>query len=593
MSRALAIAGADARRAVRSRLVWGAIVLLGAMFLPSTGTSAQPDLYSIGEYLLLLPFDLMTFSLVVVAAVGYSAVVGERVSGTVRFVLGLPATRRDLVLGKLLSRMGVAVVALGAILVIANALVFRGYGRPHFLTFWVMGGWMLVYVGVWSAVTIGYSAAFDSPYRTIGALVVTYVVFSFNFGVWSVLVRPVFALAFTGSFDAPSYETLADAPLWLRVTERLNPLVDFWQATRWSIEFVGPGTPTGGPVPHLLGTLVFLAFGAIPLVVGLRRFDRTDLGDGTEGFQFGNRLWRRLRDVRAVLPGNGAATVRSRAGRVRLLAIVDVRHALQNWVVSGALLVTLLLVGPRLWTRIDLGGIATRVQVLSDIPTLFALPILVVGIAVGHDAVTGERTAGTLRHALSLPATRREFLLAKLCSRVSVVVATLVPLLLFAEGLVIARLGGVYLGALVAWAGWILLFAVVWTAVAVGVSAAVSSRFRSLGVIFGTYLVFSRQVGLWEPVVRPLFAFVFTGRFSADDYATAADPPAWFGYLDHLNPFVALDTVREGLFVGTGYGTRHADVALALFVYSIAVLVLFAVAALTVGARRFDRYDLG
>jgi ABC-type transport system involved in multi-copper enzyme maturation permease subunit len=563
------------------------------MFLPSTGTSARPDLYSIGEYLLLLPVDLMTFSLVVVAAVGYNAVVGERVSGTVRFVLGLPATRRDLVLGKLLSRMGVAAVALGVILVIANVLVFRGYSRPHFLAFWVMGGWMLVYVAVWSAVTVGYSAAFDSPYRTISALVVTYVVFSFNFGVWGVVVRPAFALAFTGSFDAPSYETLADAPLWLRVTERLNPLVDFWQAIRWSIEFVGPGTPTGGPLPHLLGTLVLLAFGTIPLVVGLRRFGKSDLGDGTEGFRPGDQLWRRLRGVRAILPGNGTTNARSRASRVRLLAIADVRHALQNWVVSGALLVTLLLVGPRIWTGIDLGGIATRVQVLSDIPTLFALPILVVGIAVGHDAVTGEQRAGTVRLALGLPTTRREFLLAKLCSRVGVVVATLVPLLIFAEGLVITRLGGVYPSALIAWAGWILLFAVVWTAVAVGVSAAVSSRFRSLAVVFGTYLIFSRQVGLWDPVVRPLFAFVFTGRFSADDYTTVADPPAWFSYLDHLNPFVALNTVREGLFVATGYGTSHADVALPLFVYSVAVLLLFAVAALTVGQRRFDRRDLG
>jgi ABC-type transport system involved in multi-copper enzyme maturation permease subunit len=592
MNRVLAIARADARRAVRSRLVWSAIVLLGAMFLPSTGTSARPDLYSISEYLLLLPFDLMTFSLVVVAAVGYNAVVGERVSGTVRFVLGLPATRRDLVLGKLLSRMGLAVVALGVILVIANALVFQGYGRPHFLAFWVMGGWMLVYVAVWSAVTIGYSAAFNSPYRTIGALIVTYVVFSFNFGVWGVLVRPAFALAFTGSFDAPSYETLADAPLWLRVTERLNPLVDFWQATRWSIEFVGPGTPTGGPVPHLLGTLVFLSFGAIPLVIGLRRFDRTDFGDGTDGFRLGNTLWRRLRGVRAILPGNGTGIADSRTVRVRLLAIADVRHALQNWVISGALLFFLLLVGPRLWTWIDLDSISTRAGVLSGIPTPFVLPILVVGIAVGHNAITGERTARTVRMALSLPTTRREFLLAKLCSRVGVIVGILVPLLLFAEGLVIARLGGVYPGAFVAWAGWILLSAAVWTAVAVGASAAVSSRFRSLGVVFGTYLIFSRRVGLWDPVVRPLFVFVFNGRSSAKDYATAADSPAWFTYLDHLNPFVALDTLRDGFFMATGYGTRYTDATLPLFVYSVAVLLLFVVGALTIGTRRFGQSTL-
>lgn len=593
MSRILTVAREDARQAIRSRLVWSATVLLAVMFLPSTGTSARPDIYPIEEYLLLIPVDLMTFSLVVVAAVCYSAIVGERVTGTVRFVLGLPATRRDLVLGKLLSRSVVVAVALGVILTIANLLVVQGYGSPHLAAFWVMGSWMFGYVMVWSAVAVGYSAAFESPYRTIGALVVTYVGFSFNFGVWGVLVRPAFALVFTGSADAPTYESLVDAPLWFRVTERLNPLVDFWQAARWSVDAVGPGTPTGGALPHLAGTVVFLAFGAAPLVVGIRRFEGADLGTGAAGFEFGARLRRSLWPVRAALTRSHARlAARTKGGCIRLLAAADARHALQNWVVAGALVVTLLLVGPRLWTGIDTSGIATVSRVIRDLPSTFALPVLVLGMAVGHNAVVGERTSGTGRFVLGLPATRRALLLGKLCSRVGLAVVTLLPLVLFAEALVVVRLGGLYPGAFAAWAGWVLLFAAVWTTVAVGSSAAVASRYRSLAVVFGTYLLFGRDVGLWDPVVRPVFMFVFTGRLSGEGYATDADPPMWFRYTDHLNPFVALETIREGVFTVTGYSTRYADVSLPLIVYSCCVVGLFATVAVAVGARQFSRADL-
>jgi len=98
----------------------------------------------------------MTFSLVVVAAIGYNAVVGERVSGTIRVRPRIPRHSPGF-RGKLPSRMGVAVIALGVTLVIATALVFRGCGRPDFLPFWTTGGWMLVYVAVWSAVAVGYS----------------------------------------------------------------------------------------------------------------------------------------------------------------------------------------------------------------------------------------------------------------------------------------------------------------------------------------------------------------------------------------------------------------------------------------------------
>ena len=593
MSRALTIAREDFRHVLRHRLVWGAVVLLGLMFLPSTRSIAASGHRTIGEFLLQMPLDLITYALVVVAAVGYNAVVGERAAGTVRFVLALPGTRRDFLFGKLLARSAVVVFALAVILAVANVFVALGYGRPYLASFWTMAGWMLLYAVVWTAVTVGYSAAFASQFRTLGALVVTYVAFSPDFGVWSVLVRPLFALVFTGSLDPPEYETLATAPLWVRATERLNPLTDFWHAMRWSVETVGPGTPTGGPLPHLLGTVVFLLFGAIPLGFGYRRFRCTDLGDDDDGPRWGVRLWRALHGAVPSV-ALGRVVTGPDAARVRTLAAEDLRHALQNWVVVGGVVVTLLLAGPQLWQTLDPASNYPLTEQLTDVQPTVVVPLLVLGIAVGYDAVVGERDAGTIRLTLGLPVTRRDVVLGKLLSRVGIVVSVLVLLIAYVEAVVVVRFGGFYPAVFLAWAGWMLAFGVVWTSVAVGLSAAVTSRYRALAGIFGTFLLFDTSVGLWGSLVRPLVGFVFTGHFSAGDLAHSADGgPVWFRYPDHLSPFVASGTVHDGLFTAVGYGAVHMDVAPLLFLYSVAVLVLFATIPVWLGYRRFAGSDLG
>ena len=596
MSRVPTVASADLRRAYRERRLWGAVVLLGAMFLPSTASIAASGHRTIGAFLLQMPLDLVTFALVVVAAVGYDAVVGERTSGRVRFLLGRPCTRRDLVLGKLLSRAVVVAVALALVLGLANVLVARGYGRAHLAAFWTMGAWVLLYGVVWTAVAVGYSAAFASGYRTLAALVATYVTFSPDFGVWSVLVRPLFALAVTGSPDAPTYEVLANAPAWLRVTERLNPLTDFWYAMRWSVEAVGPGTPTGSPLPHVIGTGVFLLFGAVPLVAGLRRFEVADLGDeGGGGPSWGDRLWRAIADARGRIAG-GRSGPAAAGGRPRALAVAraDVRHALQSWVVLGALAVFVLLVVPQLWQGIETSTATTVTEALADIPQTFGLPVLVLGIAVGYGAVAGERETGTVRLVLGLPVTRRNLVLGKLLSRLAITAATAVALLAFAEVLVVVRFGGVHPAAMLAWSGSVLGFALVWTSVVVGLSAATASRYRTLAAVGGTYLLFGTDVGLWGPVVRPLLALVFTGEASVRGFVHDADGgPLWFRYADGLNPFVSLETFRAGLFVAAGRAPEYVHATAPMFLYSVAILFLFGAVPVYLGYRRFDGSDLG
>ena len=212
MNCVLTIARNDFRHALRDRLVWGAVVLLGAAFLPSVGSVTLGLNGPVQESVLSSAGDLVIFSLVVIAAVGYNSITSERTDGTVRLVLGLSGTRRDLVFGKLLSRLAIVVLALGAVLVIASGLTARALGIESLVLFWVMAGWILLYGVVWTAIAIGSSAAFSSQYRSLGAIVVTYGLFSPVVGLWRLFAQPIFAFAFTGSFAMPYYETLAEAP---------------------------------------------------------------------------------------------------------------------------------------------------------------------------------------------------------------------------------------------------------------------------------------------------------------------------------------------------------------------------------------------
>ncbi len=615
----LAVARADLRRLLRSRRLWAAAVLLGLMFLPSTPNTLTPDRRPIAETLLLIPFEMLALVLVLVGAVGYGAVAGERRDGTVRLLLSLPTTRRGVVLGKYLARAIGAVVVLAAVLAVANVVVARNYGSPYLAAYWTMGAWLLLYAAVWTAVAVGYSAVFATPFRAVGALAATYAVFGDRPGLWSVAVRPLAALAATGSTAVPAYESLAAAPVWLRAVERLNPLTDFWEAMSWSVRAVGPGDPVGGPLPHVLGTGLFLLFGAVPLAVGLRRFERADLGGEPDPLPLVGRLRRAARAGTDALVGRIAGLVRAtksssgvgadvseadegtdgRAGdgrRWRTLLAADLRHALADRIVAVGVLLAALIAVPGLLTgvRADTAEIFGISGVLTRIPGQFRLSTLVLAAVVGGRAVVAERSAGTLRFVLGTGGTRRGFARAKAASRAAVVAATLLAGLLFAEFLVFVRLGDPYPLAFLTSVVSTLWFGALWTAVALGASAATSSVYRALAAYAGFFLVFGRQFGLWGTVVQPLFGSLSGGRF--DPYAVGGDDALAFRYLDRLNPFVALDTVEEWLYAVVGHGPEAAAVGgpgLPLVAFSVIVAALFVVAPLVVGLWRFERADLG
>jgi len=426
MNRVLTIARNDFRHTLHDRLVWGAALLLGVMFLPSVGAGST----TLWEHIISMMADLIPFSLVVLAAVGYNSITGERAEGIIRLVLGLSGTRRDIVLGKFLSRLCIVVLALGLVLVVACIQTVQIYGLSALVPFWVMGGWMLVYGIVWTAITIGYSAAFSSQYRTLGALVVTYALFTPALSFWGTVVQPLFAFAFTGSFSLPDFRTLAGAPSWMYLMLRLNPIQGFAGMVQWSVSITTARTAVIGLSYNLLGIAMFVALGVTVFLGGMRRFERVDLDDEQSGPSWSTRLLPTVRPTAVTSSTTLPFVSMNDRSRVETIVRGDLSRALKNWVVQGVAVLFFLVVAPEIWQSVDLNIEGRFIGVLSStIGHTFFLPVLVLGTATGYQSVVGERDANTIRYVLGLPGTRRDLVVGKLIARVGIVVAAIVAAL--------------------------------------------------------------------------------------------------------------------------------------------------------------------
>ncbi|MFP9060284.1 ABC transporter permease [Natrialbaceae archaeon A-chndr2] len=273
----LHVARKDFQDAGRSRLLW---VLTGLLVLLIAGLSAIPYvLASDGrpafESGLLFLYSPIGFLIPIVGLiVGYRAIVGERESGTIRFLLGLPNTRRDVMLGKLVGRTAVVAVptvigfAVGGVVL---ALLYEGFAAGAYLglfAFTVVMG--LVYV----AIALGISASVDSRAKALAVVATLYVVVDIA---WSFVPMSIY-WALERSF--PGFENL---PAWYLFLERLSPgqalsaisltLVDFVGAEDIDVTAAGR---VAGEAPFYLENwfawVIVLGWILVPLGVGYLRF---------------------------------------------------------------------------------------------------------------------------------------------------------------------------------------------------------------------------------------------------------------------------------------------------------------------------------
>lgn len=203
-----------------------------------------------------------------------------------------------------------------------------------------------------------------------------------------------------------------------------------------------------------------------------------------------------------------------------------------------------------------------------------------VAILTSYGAVVSERESGSILLSLSLPHSRRDVFVGKLCSRAGLVAATLVVSLLAAGVLVVYPFGQLFLWRFLGFVMLAALFALVWSGLGLAVSLAVSTRRRALVLGFGLVFLF---VVVWDTVTTAL-------RFGLNAAGLVdGELPGVLRFLAGVEPANVFGRVT------TGFITPDASVAGPWYLnewVALVLLALWAVGPLGLAYVRFERSDL-
>lgn len=204
----------------------------------------------------------------------YLSVVGERESGRLRLLLSMPPTRRDVIVGKFVSRCALITVALTsayALVMVVSLLLYQTL--PLEIVLWtvlltaIMG---ICYVGI----AVGVSAATDSRMKAIVGVLMVFII---SVVLWGPLLQAVFLMnGFVEFMDADSMrnmlgflDVLSPVVAYSELYDNLNPPGAFGGGATWdSTDFFQNN-------PFLL--LILVLWTAVPVMIGYFLFERDDL----------------------------------------------------------------------------------------------------------------------------------------------------------------------------------------------------------------------------------------------------------------------------------------------------------------------------
>ena len=205
---------------------------------------------------------------------GYKAVVGERETGRIKLLLGLPHSRSDVVFGKLLGRTAVAGLAvLAGFLTAGLVLALAGGGGVTLGPLVALLVLTLLLAAVHVSVGIGVSALAPSSGWATALVIGVVAVFQVLWGVIFFAVRLVVL------------ESPGDTPTWFRALRRLSPTNAYRRALVATLDAVtdlptrNVATPADAPLvlQDWFGFVWLAVWITVPLVVGLVVFRDADL----------------------------------------------------------------------------------------------------------------------------------------------------------------------------------------------------------------------------------------------------------------------------------------------------------------------------
>lgn len=267
----LVVAGKDIRDAGRSRLLWGLTalftLLVGGLAYVYAEVLSDGGVSSLG-FVVFLQGTAGLFISVVALLVAYKSIAGERESGTIGFLLGLPHRRRDVVIGKVVGRGAVLSLAL-LIGFVAAAVVLLGLGGSfdpvQYVLFTLLS---VLYAAAFVSIAVALSSVTASSSRAAAAAI-GFWVFNQFWGAAMLLVLLVAnGLSFPDRF-----------PDWYHALTGLGPGAAYGNAAGYFLppEFAAQVGGQFGGLPEWYGIVVLVGWLVIPLALGIVRFQQLDL----------------------------------------------------------------------------------------------------------------------------------------------------------------------------------------------------------------------------------------------------------------------------------------------------------------------------
>lgn len=265
---------------IRSKSLWAltvvfSLLVAGASVAPalvSDGSSPPEFGVGIGALWAIMAPIVPLIGLLI----GYNAIIGERESGRIRFLLGLPNSRLDVVVGKVLGRFGLVSIATVIAFAVGTVVLIGLYDGFAPGEYAVVGVGMILFALAFVALGISISAVVGSSRRGVASVFGVYVLLAV---IWDYVPVAVYWVA-NGSLPTGS-----SRPAWFALLELLTPGTALFEFTFANLDSLNGGeyasvesvaAQVAGDVPFYLSSwfaaIVFAAWIIVPLTVAYSQF---------------------------------------------------------------------------------------------------------------------------------------------------------------------------------------------------------------------------------------------------------------------------------------------------------------------------------
>ncbi|WP_115863641.1 ABC transporter permease [Halorussus litoreus] len=277
----LTIAKKDFRDARRSKILWGALLIFNVFIVAVLGTnSTDPGgPYSAAQVGMSTMVGVGMFFLpLIMLVIAYLSITGEQESGSIKYLLGLPNTRLDVLVGKLVGRTAVAMLGIGVALVVGALIMSVRFDEVPVGQYAGFSLMILYFTAVYVAIAVGVSALCRTRARALAGTLGVYFVFSV---LW---IFPSFNPQTAVSYVVEDLLGLAAMPRLYDLILHLSPSYAFSIANYELVLDMTRGGYMGTYVDgfpfYLQGwfmLVILLAWFVAPLAIGYARFRKAEL----------------------------------------------------------------------------------------------------------------------------------------------------------------------------------------------------------------------------------------------------------------------------------------------------------------------------